>query len=297
MKWTHPCQLLEKHDAFILDAFGVFWSGAYVFDSAKEFMKLVVESGKPLIVLSNATQLAGEEMAKYASFGLIQGIHYHALLTSGEISKQLALVREPPFEASWKAYYAAWSVHPKFGCPHHSIFEKSAYEQVDQLEEADFIYLNTPYFKEVDQTDPEIFEEELNRLAAYRLPVICPNPDEFAQHGEPPRFVVRQGSIALRLERKGVDVRYIGKPGKVAFDKAKEIISEVCAQKPSSILMIGDNPRTDIQGANELGMSSALIVETGVLNHLYSDCSVDDLLQILQPEQIPNYFLKVLTSA
>jgi glycerol 3-phosphatase-2 len=296
MKWTSSSFLLETYDAFILDAFGVFWSGAYVLEPAKSFMHQVVKAGKPLVILSNATQMAAEEKAKYEAFGLIQGIHYHLLLTSGEISRQLALMEQKPFEKGWTTYYAAWPQHPKFGSPYKDIFKETRYEQVEHPSKAHFIYLNTPYFEGSDQTDPDFFERELDQLAHYRLPIICPNPDEFAQQGHPAQFVVRQGILAQRLEKRGMEVRYIGKPEKLAFDKACESIHRL-QTGISSIVMIGDNPKTDIQGAKEAGLSSALLVETGVLAHLYPQATIDKILGSLKVRETPDHILKALTSA
>lgn len=292
LDWFSSRALLESYEAFILDAYGVFWSGAYVLPAAKDFMKEVVKAGKPLVILSNATQRAHEERVKYESFGLIQGVHYHELLTSGEMTRTLAQTQQKPFEKGWSRYVAWWPVHPKFGSPHHSIFE-GAFCQVDQLDQADFIYLNTPYSEGRDQTDPAVFESQLEAITQSKLPVICPNPDDYAQHGDPPVFVVRQGAIAKKLEKEGVDVRYIGKPHKQAFDFACKAIG-LLRPLAQRIVMVGDNPKTDILGAKEAGLASALLVDTGVLSYLYPGTSLKELEKTLSENEKPTHFLKCI---
>jgi HAD superfamily hydrolase (TIGR01459 family) len=294
MDWTTPSHLLEKYDAFILDAYGVFWSGNHVLNPAKDFMERVVSSGKLLVILSNATQMAKEEKEKYGSFGLIEGVHYHVLLTSGEISRSLALSKSVPFEKEWKNYFPWWAEHPRFGNPHHAIFKETSFVEVDKLSKAHFIYLNMPHVRGDDQTDPELFNDQLDEIVCCGLPVICPNPDEYAQHGNPARFVVRQGLISSRLEKKGVNVRYIGKPQKLVFDYARQSL-EALSSGISNIVMIGDNPKTDIVGAKQSGIDSALLVETGIMPHFYSYSNLQELVDYLTPSQMPNHILKALS--
>ena len=52
--------------------------------------------------------------------------------------------------------------------------------------------------------------------------MICVNPDRFAHEGNPPRAVVRQGSIALMHEEQGGQVFYIGKPADKMYFAAME---------------------------------------------------------------------------
>jgi ribonucleotide monophosphatase NagD (HAD superfamily) len=184
-------------------------------------------------------------------------------------------------------------MHPNFKAPYQNIFECTPFSETHSLAKADFIYLNTPYFEGRDQEHPAVFEEELKQISQTHLPVICPNPDYFAQHGQPPVFMVRQGILAARLQKMGVDVRYIGKPEEAVFTYACEKLREF-KKDLSRIVIVGDNPQTDIRGAKKVNLDSALLVETGILSHLYPQYSLQELDQVLSWDEKPTYFLKRL---
>lgn len=58
--------------------------------------------------------------------------------------------------------------------------------------------------------------------------MICINPDLFAHEGNPPKPVVRQGSIAAIYEELGGPVFYLGKPSDLIFAEAmKNLRNEV----------------------------------------------------------------------
>lgn len=61
-------------DAFIFDAYGVFWSGKDFFPDSLETMEQLVKEGKEVCVLSNATQLPETAEKSYAKHSLIKGI-------------------------------------------------------------------------------------------------------------------------------------------------------------------------------------------------------------------------------
>ena len=75
---------------------------------------------------------------------------------------------------------------------------------------------------------------------------------------------------ALFKEHYGFDLKHkqYGKPVKATFDFAEKSLKEQAVQqgtKISNFYMIGDNPESDIAGANQKGWTS-LLVKTGVFN-------------------------------
>jgi HAD superfamily hydrolase (TIGR01456 family) len=106
-----------------------------------------------------------------------------------------------------------------------------------------------------------------------QLPVFFANPDiSYAHQYHLPRFT--NGAFRLCLERlykevSGKDLQYTiyGKPFKRTYDYALERLSAIATQfnspKISTVYAIGDNPASDICGANEMGWFS-ILVRTGV---------------------------------
>ena len=283
----------HNFSGILLDAYGVFWSGnaGGLFPGCKELMHDLVQDNKTVGILSNSTQLVAHELAKFEKHGLLPGKHFHFLITSGEVAKQIFMHEKLPFDIKHKKYCLFSEKHPRFSCP-HLLFEQSLYKMTDNCAEADFIYISIPHINGEDQLDPEIFRSQLVELKRFNLPMICANPDQFAHEGLPPRPVVRQGSIAAIYKDLGGTVYYIGKPEQVVYDKAMLKFKEFGIFNPQDILMVGDTPETDILGANKYGMHSALITETGVMGERTAHNNLTDLIQEMPLENHPTYFLQ-----
>ena len=65
------------------------------------------------------------------------------------------------------------------------------------------------------------------------------------------------GALALQYEKLGGKVKYFGKPYKKIYQKTLEKIK---VKNKKKIIAIGDSLRTDILGANNFGIDSALVL-------------------------------------
>jgi HAD superfamily hydrolase (TIGR01459 family) len=274
----------------LLDAYGVFWGGnAFgVLAGAAEMMKQLVSTGKVVGILSNTTQMSEKEIRKLAANGLVQGLHYHFYITSGDISKSVFSQQDLPFATPNKRFFLAG------GSDHHipnhrAIFDGTGFEETHVIEEADFIYLNVPRIQGEDQTNPEKFRAELVHLRHFNLPLVCANPDRFAQEGNPPRPVVRQGSLAVMYEELGGSVFYIGKPHTKSFEMAMRSFEQYGVYKTNDVIMVGDTPETDIRGGRNFGMKTALVIQTGMM------AQREDLHSLPTADR-PDYYIERLGS-
>lgn len=249
----------------LLDAYGVFWGGNEVglLPGSMKEMEQLIEKGKVVGILSNTTQLGEQEAKKFSSHGLIQGRHYHFVVTAGDVAKEIFFYQKLPFPTPRHKFWTFGERHPRYSS-HEIFFHKTPYEEVNNLEEADFIFIAIPHIGGEDQTDPELFRENIILTKKIDLPMVCPNPDRFAHEGKPPKAVVRQGSIGKIYEEIGGKVFYIGKPYPEAYEMALANFRRrnIFIQ---DILMVGDTPETDIRGAKNFGIRSALLIETGIL--------------------------------
>ena len=288
-------RLSSSFNGLLLDAYGVFWGGNAFgpFPGSIEVMEKLVSAGKVIGILSNATQLAAKEIAKLHLHGLVQGKHFHFFITSGEVAKEIFTRGTLPFETPRNKFFLFSGRHPLYS-HHESLFQDSVYSETFDIDEADFIYISTPHIGGEDQTDPKLFLNELERLKSKNLPMICPNPDQFAHEGNPPRAVVRQGSIALMYEVLGGKVFYIGKPHNMSYNNAMSHFQEHGIANPLKILMVGDTPETDIRGARRFGMPSALVTQTGMMADRIAHYGLEEALQGLSIEDLPDYFIERL---
>ena len=167
----------DHYQGILLDAYGVFWGGnsAGPLPGSLKMMEESVSQGKVVGILSNTTQLAGQEMQKFARHGLILGKHYHFFISGGEIAKQLFTADELPFKTPNKKFWLLGDPHPRFASP-LSLFQKTPFQETKRLEEADFIYIGIPHLDGEDQTDPEVFAPRLQKLKGQGFPWFAPIP-------------------------------------------------------------------------------------------------------------------------
>jgi len=288
--------IVSDYRGVLLDAYGVFWGGNAVgmLAGAGDAMKRLVESGKSVGILSNSTQVAAKEVAKLKGHGLIKGEHYHFLITSGDVVRDVFLKQELPILTPRKTFWAFGGGHPKFSS-YNQLFIGTSYNETSDISEADFIYVSVPHIGGEDQTDPAAFREEVLRLKSANIPMVCANPDRFAQEGNPPQIFVRQGSIAAMFESMGGEVFYVGKPYNKAYRFAMQCFEDRGICDPSNVLMIGDTPETDIRGARSFGMSSALVTNTGMMAERSIGIGLEKVVSDLAMEECPVFFIESLS--
>lgn len=276
----------------LLDAYGVFWGGNHfgMLPGSLEAMEALVKSGKIVGICSNTTQLVSKEIDKYRSHGLLEGRHYHFLLTSGEMAKHVFCSQLLPFATPNKKYWIFGGVHPKYSTP-QILFNGSSYKETKNLEDADFIYIAIPHINGEDQTNADLFKEGLHKIMKSEIPMVCANPDKFAHEGNPPKLVVRQGSIAAMFEEIGGNVFYIGKPYAMAYAAAMEKFKQFCKLNPKEILMVGDTPETDIRGARNFDMPSALVTKTGIMADRIVQYGLESALNLSSQDQ-PDFYIE-----
>ena len=101
------------------------------------------------------------------------------------------------------------------------------------------------------------YKKILNQLLKRNLTMICSNPDKFVFDGKVKKFVLQVGAIAEYYDNIGGKVIYIGKPHSEIYNYALKKLKI----KKNKVLMIGDNTQTDILGAKNFGIKSALVID------------------------------------
>lgn len=126
--------------------------------------------------------------------------------------------------------------------------------------------------------------------------MVCVNPDRFAHEGNPPRAVVRQGSIAAIHEEQGGEVYYIGKPSNVMFDAAIQAFQDFNISDLKKIVMVGDTPETDIRGAKRFGIASALVTTTGIMADRIHKHGLEEELNHLPSTDRPDFLIEKMAT-
>jgi HAD superfamily hydrolase (TIGR01450 family) len=305
--------IANQYDAFLVDIYGVLFDGAMLYENTLATLEKLRKLGKKIIILSNSTQVSEDAQIGQARRGMLSGIHYDILLTSGEFLRRTIINNRAKFT---EAIGAESKTYKCIFVGNDNIFSKSHLQEADNFEDADFLYIGTPrasygavrvddvfddlgervnienlidvdWRKLKDSQDRRGFSElarQLEICLKKNKTLLVANPDIFSHstldHTNRRYAVVTQGCLGAYYEKLGGKVAYFGKPLINIFEYAIQFAD--CDKR--KIAMIGDTPWTDIAGANAAGIDSALVV-TGVAAEFFMtmDCSltVEQKLDIL----------------
>ena len=132
-----------------------------------------------------------------------------------------------------------------------------------ELEKCDYILCTGLYDSEMDKLN--FYEKLLENSTDKKM--ICTNPDLIVDRGNIQEYCA--GSIAKLFEKIGGEVVYFGKP-------YKEIYNSILKEKDKA-LIIGDNLRTDILGANNLNIDSVFITKGVHRSEFKNDKEINNL--------------------
>lgn len=247
-------ELIDRYPVILFDAYGVLAGSNSVSPEAPAAIELLRRIRKPHFVLTNdASALPETRAARYKSLGL--SIDTSRIITSGslltgyfaehDLANSRCVVLGPPDSLRY--------VEVAGGCvvPYEADFD--ALVIGDQsgfpfLEAADILL--SALFRKID--------------AGESVRLILPNPDLIYPEGD--GFGFASGSVAMIFE-SALALRYpdrpdlrftrLGKPHPAIYREAFR------RSRTMDMVMIGDQVETDIKGANDFGIASALI-STGI---------------------------------
>ena len=270
-------ELVGRYSVILFDSFGVLADSHGSYPGAVELIAELNRTGKPYYVLTNdAGSLPETRSGRYRRMGL--DIAPDAIITSG-----LLLVdyfRREGLVGARCVVLGPDDSRTYVGAAGGRIAEPS--EQFDAI-----VIGNQSGFPFVETVD-EVMSALFRRIDADdNVRLVLPNPDLIyptAQGG----FGIASASVALLFEA-ALELRYpgrselrferLGKPHPAMFEEARR------RSGTSDMVMIGDQPETDIRGANAFGIHSAL-VDTGIAENPAAP---------LPAELRPTYHLRGLT--
>ncbi len=240
--------LAERYDGFVLDLWGVIHDGVNAFPHAVDTLSRLKAMGKKTLLLSNAPRPNESVQRMMRRMGIEDSL-YTGILTSGE-AVRIAL-RNPP--DLWWAELGTRVFHigPERDRP---ILDGLPIRIVNTPAEADFV-LNSGPDDHLDPTDMGAFEPGLQECARYKLKMICANPDLVVIRGGVK--VLCAGSLAVRYQELGGDVRSLGKPDPAIYQP----VLEQLGLPPDKVMAVGDSLRTDIAGANGVGLDACWVMD------------------------------------
>ena len=261
-------EIYHKYDVFFIDLWGGVHNGIQLNPGAIEVLENLNRLNKRFVLLSNAPR-PSKNVEKFLLNLKMDKIFVKTVFTSGE-----AALKSLEKNIFGEKFY---HLGPKRDNDLFKGFEKNK----RSLEESDFI-LCTGFFE--DKEDSLDFYKDLLKKNI-QLKMVCTNPDLIVHRGSSKEYCA--GTLAAIFEELGGEVIYFGKPYPAIYN--------FCIKKNETVLVIGDNVRTDIKGANNMKYDS-LFITGGVHKDEFLNLSLDKYDKILEQYKIKtDYYQERLT--
>jgi len=240
-------EIAGDYDGFILDLWGVLHDGTAPFPGVLDALGRLRAAGKRIAILSNAPRRAAAVVERITEIGIAPEFYDH-LHSSGEETWQHLAKRDDPFYRALGR--RCWVIGPSRD---DAMLTGLELTRVSTVEGADFILNIGPWFWRETVDD---FEPVLQSARRRDVPMVCANPDLVVIHQG--RRSICAGAIAQRYECLGGRVRQHGKPLPSVYETCFGLLGIADRRR---ILAVGDSLRTDIAGANGVGIDALLVAD------------------------------------
>jgi len=240
-------EIASQYDALICDVWGVVHDGHTAHEAACDALRRFKDNHGPVVLLTNAPRVPAAVADQCAGLGVPRDC-YDAIVSSGGAARA-ELVRRSA-GGHLPLYYIGTDR------------DVTIYEGLDVsltgLDAAGAILCTG--FRNDDGEVPADYADELARLAARGLTMLCANPDLVVHRGN--RLYWCAGALARDYAALGGEVLYYGKPHGPVYDMARAEIAGLKGGTPAvRPLAIGDGMPTDIKGANAQGLDTLFIAD------------------------------------
>jgi HAD superfamily hydrolase (TIGR01459 family) len=233
----------SRYDVIFSDVWGVVHNGLAPHPAAGEALARFRRKGGIVVMISNAPRPHWSVIEQLNQIG-VSGSAYDAVVTSGDVTHQLALAQ------------------PDNRCFHigaakdEHLFRDLAVKRVG-IDEASFVICTG--LKDDETETAEDYRDLVTAVHRRKIPMICANPDLVVERGH--KLIPCAGAIAAIYEEMGGIVIQAGKPHPPIYAATFAKASELLGRKPdkSRILAIGDAIRTDVVGAAGFGIDSVFL--------------------------------------
>ena len=275
-------EISDKFDVYFIDLWGVIHNGVQCYPEALKVLEKLKEQNKKIVLISNAPRPAAVVKVFLETIGL-KSTCYDFLVTSGDITREYISLN-----SSKKNFY-------HLGPTRDIDLFKDLNVTLTSKEECEEIICTGLVSDEEEKLQD--YKTLLDFFLNKKIPMICANPDEVVARGE--KIVFCAGALANQYKQEGGVVRYFGKPYSEIYSFALKKIrahKDFKDKKEINTLVIGDNIKTDIKGANLSNLDSVLILN-GIYKDFFRDGTVnfDQLKDSVNLKDVKiNYFQEEL---
>ncbi|MDF3047041.1 MAG: sugar phosphatase of the superfamily protein [Candidatus Midichloriaceae bacterium] len=264
-------KIINTYQTFILDIWGVLHDGEALLPGVEHFINALKLKKKNFFLLSNSPRPVKSVHTKLTSLGL--NIPDNNIFTSGQFFiEALANPSITSINLTGKAFIIGADRHTELVASSRVLASES-------LQNSSYI-LMLAFTNNLDEIPR--YTEVFKQAIASGLPMLCINPDKTVIHAGSRNYC--QGQFASFYESLGGKVFYFGKP----YVEIYEYLFKKYGLTKDKAIMIGDSLDTDICGAKNFGIDSALLL-TGIYK---DETDVANLLNL--STNVPSYILNNL---
>ncbi len=230
--------IADRYDVILCDVWGVIHNGVAAWPDAADALSRFRARGGTVVLVSNAPRPSESIAPQLDAFGVPRAA-WDGFVSSGDLTRATILKDQDR------------SLHHIGPERDNSLFEHLGVARVGP-DKADVAVITGLADDETET--PETYRETLEQLRRRQVPVICANPDRVVERGD--TIVWCAGAVADLYEEMGGEVVWLGKPYPAIYQAALGIAASIRG-KPADltrVLAIGDAVRTDLAGANRLGV-------------------------------------------
>jgi HAD superfamily hydrolase (TIGR01459 family) len=271
-------EIASRYSMLFVDAYGVLHDGAAAFPGAPDALVMARQNGTRVVIVTNSADRVDRVVQRLTKSGVSDECYDH-VISSGELTWLDLIQRNKSAPVLPRLLIAREGPGPHWIADLPNQIVETSYD-------ADlFVAAGMPY-PSLQQFEASGYINTLAAAAQSSLPLVVADSDEtYPSHGT---IRLGPGLLARRYRELGGTVVEFGKPHVPIYEAALGL-GGICAR--SSILMIGDNLRTDIAGAVGFGIDSLLVLNGGV----HGSLTANDLQKSVADLQIaPNYVARSL---
>tara|TARA_Y100000590_G_scaffold393232_1_gene471314 strand:+ start:254 stop:1075 length:822 start_codon:yes stop_codon:yes gene_type:complete len=232
-------EIVNLYDAFFFDLYGVTHNGVKLFPDIINILKKIKILNKKVIFISNAPRKSIKIKNFLSKIGLNRSLYFD-VVSSGDVTYEDYLLK-----IKKKKYFFIGAKKDRDYCEGLKIIEEK------NIKKSDFI-LNLG-LNEGENVNK--YKQILYMGSKMSLLMVCVNPDLKVIRGK--KKEICAGALAMKYEELGGKVKYFGKPYLSIY---KRTMKKTKIKNKNKILAIGDSIRTDILGANNFQIDSALVL-------------------------------------
>jgi HAD superfamily hydrolase (TIGR01459 family) len=269
---THLGDLAPGYDVILSDVWGVVHNGLKATPEACDALATFRKNGGQVVLITNAPRPREAVAKQIAHFGVPRET-YDAIASSGDVTR--SVIQSRPGQS-------LYHLGPDRDKPIFTGLDVT----FAPLESADYVVCSG--LENDDHETADDYRPRLEKMLARKMFMVCGNPDVVVERG--PRLVYCAGAIADLYKAMGGDVLYAGKPYRPIYDLA---LSLVKGEQPplGRVLAIGDSLRTDLAGANSVGVDFVFLT-AGIHAADFAD---EDAMHKAFGDKIPKAVMQKLT--